>query len=491
MSLSRLLSDLRDRGLLPEAPSVAWAQLVTRVTADIRAQLVPQQLAFLDDRSDYSVAYCSRQCGKGYTVARLLLLVALTRPNAVCVYLHQTYGEARAIMWTDPLDGIPAVLRQLDVPAHLNESRLEVTLDNGSVIRLVGADRGFWDKLRGNKLDCLVVDESQKAEDEGFARALAQVVPDCLAARHGIFRAIGTPDEFCVGTFHDICTSAPAGWTVHHWTAEDLSDRTSVWTEQLRWKAEHDIADDDPVWLREKRGLWVRQDSALMLPLTEASLWDGTYPTDVRSLDGTMVPRRLPIEHYMGLDFGFTDCAALVVGSVSREEGIFREVHSWKGAGLDTDALAAVVKAAVTRYGVRAIYADAADPKTIADLRGKWRLPVVAAEKHNKVTWIQDMRAKARSGRLQVLRDSELHVELRTLVPDPKSLAKKKFDSMPGTEDHAWDAMRYAWRGTFSEQVRVPTPPRSEEQVRRDAMEREFERRAERNDAVRQGRRTR
>lgn len=366
-------------------------------------------------------------------------------------------------MWADPVDGLPEVLRRLALDCRCNETRLEVTFPNGSVIRLMGADRGAWGKLRGQKLDLLVVDESQKAEDEGFDRALSQVIPDCLAARHGRFRAIGTPDEFCVGTFHDLCTSRPPPWSVHHWTAEDLDGVTAVWQEQLRWKAEHGIADDDPVWLREKRGEWVRQDDRLMLPLYDQSFWSGDYPENIPALGGALVKRTKPIEHYMGLDWGWSDSAALVVLSVSREEGIGREVYSWKSPALDADALAEVVRAAVAKHGVKRIYADPSRPEIIESFARKWRLPIVKSEVADKTGWIQDMRGKARMGRLKVLRGSLLHEELETLVPDPKAARRKRLEPLPGSEDHCFDAFRYVYRGVFPEFIRAPEPPMSVE----------------------------
>lgn len=386
-------------------------------------------------------------------------------------------------MWADELDGVPAVLRSLGLERgadyRLNESRLEVSFANGSTVTLLGADRGGWEKLRGSKLDLLVVDEMQKAEDDGLRNAIEQVLPACLVARRGRFVGIGTPDEFCVGVFHDACTGvAYPQFAVHSWSAEDNDRRPDIWAGLLAWKAEAGLDDDDPRWLREGRGRWVRDDQRLMLPLHDCSLWDGVYPELIPSVDGRLVPRTRPMEHYAGLDFGWTDSAALVVGSRSREEGVLREVHSWKQPGLDTDGLAAVVKAAVAKWDIRRIYADAADPKTIADLRGKWRLPIAAVEKHSKATWIQDMRAKARSGRFRVLRGSPLHVELQTLVPDPTQLRRRRLEAPPGAEDHCWDAARYLYRGVFSEFPHAPEAPRTPEQraveraaaVRRSAL---------------------
>jgi Terminase large subunit, T4likevirus-type, N-terminal len=459
------------------APLQHWSTVIEAVASD----LIRPQVDFLADRSTWAAAYCSRQCGKGYTTARLMLLVALERPNRNIVYIHQTYAEARNCMWADFVDGLPAVARQLDLHFSTNESRLELTLSNGSSIRLMGADRGAWDKLRGQKLDLIVADEMQKAEDEGLRNALLQVIPDCLAARQGMFRAIGTPDEFCVGEFHDICTGGRPGWALHHWTAEDLQHKTTVWSEQLRWKAEHNIADDDPVWLREKRGLWVRQDSKLLLPVTETGLWDGVLPENIPSLDGRLVPRQKHVTVYGGIDFGFAnDQAACVLASVSPEEGVVRETYSGKRAGLNTQQLADWLRRLKSEHAVRLFYADNADPKTIEDLRVLYGLPMAPCQKNSKEVWIQEMRAHLLDGRLRVLRDSVLHDELKVLQPDPKELLRKRLSALPGSEDHAYDAFRYLYRGIHTNHVKAPEPPMTPIQRQEKAIQAEFERRATR-----------
>lgn len=498
LSLGRLLQRAQQLGLVETvaaADSDDWASLVESVTADVRGQLFDEQLALLDDPATWIAASCGRQAGKNFTVARLLVLVALERTGASCVYVNATYAEARRIMWADAFDGIPAVLRALGLVRNrdywLNETRLEVTFANDGRIELMGADRGAWEKLRGNKIDLIAVDECQKLEDDGFRNALDKVLPDTLVSRKGRCVLIGTPDEFCVGEFHDICTRAShPEFSVHHWDASQNDRRPDIWNEMLRWKSERGLADDDPVWQREKLGLWVRQDDSLMLPLTELGLWSGKYPELIPSKGGVLVRRSRPMEHYMGLDFGWTDSAAIVVGSISREEGILREVHSWKSPGLDTDGLANVIKAVYTKYGVRRIYADAADPKTIADLSRKWKLPVVAVEKHNKATWIRHMQAKARLGQFQVLRDSELHEELKTLSPDQTKLRQKKLESPPGAEDHCWDAGRYLFRGVYeSEVIHAPQAPQSDMERREAEVERWKDDRIRRNRDARNVRR--
>ena len=82
MSLGNLLARAQRRGIVQcEAAGDGRDDLVIRVCAEVEALLVGPQLAFLSDPSTWALAYCSRQCGKGYTVARLMALTVLERPS--------------------------------------------------------------------------------------------------------------------------------------------------------------------------------------------------------------------------------------------------------------------------------------------------------------------------------------------------------------------------------------------------------------------------
>lgn len=468
MSLEALLRRMTELSAaspdgLVRSEDISWSDRVDRARARIRSSLVPLQLALLDDATTWIAASCGRQSGKNYTVIRLLIDTCLTVPGANAVYVNATFREARTIMWADQVDGIPAVLRDLGLMdgCRLNESRLEVTFPNGSRIELLGADRGAWEKLRGNKFDLVVVDECQKLEDGGFRNALTRVLPDTLVARRGRCVLIGTPDEFCVGVFHAICVGAELRYfRHHHWDAEHLSGVTSVWAEQLAWKGLTGTADDDPVWLREKRGLWIRQDSALMLPIGPRGLWTGELPLLIPSRHGPLVSRSEAPITYGGVDFGFSgDPSAVVCLSVSREEGVDREVHSSKHPGLNTQQLADVLRGIQREHGVTRFYGDPTSPRSIEDLRTLYGIPIVAGENQGKELWIQEMRSRLVDGRLRVLEGSPLHAEIGTLSPDPRQLLAKRLSTRPGSDDHCYDAFRYVYRGIHTNHVRAPETP--------------------------------
>lgn len=457
-----LLRRARQLGLVDDGAGDDWERLVADARRRIRDWLVEPQLRFFEDRSKFSAAVCGRQCGKSATLARKLIDGALDGPDRRYFYVNATADEARRVMWDDPLDGLPAVARELGLPCSSHDTRMELTFPNGSKVRCLGLDNEGYAKVRGSRLHGLVVDEAQKAT--GLAHALKADIPAALARYRGWVSLTGTPDRFCNSVFHDACAGRLPGFSVHRWTARDTAGVVpEVWEELSRVYSAY--APDDPVALRERDGLWVADDSSFVHPITDSMLWDGVIPPLISAVDGTMVPRRRDLHVYGGLDFGWApDPMAIVVGSVSSEEGVLREVHSERmPLHTQNDGLAARLRALTDLHGVRAFYADNADPKTIDDLVQRYGLPVLPCKKQTseggKEFWTSDVNGALRSGTCKVLRGSALHGEMRELIYDPKAWERGEARPKPGMDDHCVDAWRYLFTAVHPNYVRKPDAP--------------------------------
>lgn len=495
MSLARLNAEAERRGLLDSAArSESWDALLDRIRARTRAEAVPEQLAFIEDLSQWTLAFCGRQCGKGWAVLRLMLEVAMGTPGSVVSYVRRTRQLAEETMWSEPRDGILATLPRLGLVEGehytINLSKLRVTLANGSEIRCEGIERCLgWADVRGKKYALIVLDEMQEQEDAGLRQALDADIPATFMMYGGRFVGIGTPGQVSAGRFHDICeavvdpdTGVPrsAGWSVHRWRSYHLRDRTPVWANLLAWKERHRIPDSNPRWRREGLGEWCADDSDLMLAVPDGCLWDipegmdwrQALPDSVPSRVPTiLVPRRQGPDVFAGLDFGFRPSpCGIVVGSVSLEEGVLREVHSDKRLGLEFQQITDWVRAAVVRFGILRVYADWEDPRLI-DMLQREGLPVVRCDKSDYDGKLSQMRGALLEGRLQVLRDSPLREELRSLAPDPKLLLQGQTRPKPGQEDHCFDALRYLFNGAWGQYMEAPEPPMTPDQARQREVE--------------------
>ena len=392
---------------------------------------------------------------------------ALERPGNVALYARKTLQLAKQTMWSEPRDGLPIVLRELDLEQGLdytlNLSTTTVRFANGSEIRFDGIERTGWQDVRGKKYALIVLDEMQEQEESGLIQALEADIPYCFMMFGGRFVGIGTPNHLPVGRFHDICENMNGkgiGWSVHRWTAKDLSDRTPVWAGMLEWKAKFNISDDNPKWLRDGLGLWAADNSELMLPVPDTGIWFGQLPDMIPSKDPSiMIRRSRPMEVYAGLDFGFVAPCGLVVGSISPEEGVLRELHSEERTGLVTQALAAWLREVMEQFNIRRFYADCAEPGKIEELRSEYKIPIVGCDKTDYDIKLSQMKGGLMEGKLQILDNSLLRDQLRTLAPCPKELTKGNFRPKPGQPDHSFDALRYIWNGVYTEYIKAPQAP--------------------------------
>lgn len=492
MSLQRLLSLAQERGLVERdsasAASDEWQQLVERVRQQILDEAVPAQRDFILDRNQWVLALCSRQCGKGWSVARMMILAALEAPGQVVYYVRRTLQLAKETMWTEPKDGIPVVLRDLGMHEGehytFNLTTSEIKFRNDSCIRFKGIERSAWSDARGFKIALLVLDEMQEQDDFGLKNAVKADIPYTFFRYGGRFVGIGTPGPLRAGLYHDICEDVidpetglgqRAGWTVHRWTSEALKDKTPVWQQQLDWKAKHNIPDHFPKWLRDGLGKWATDDSGLMLSVpSPQGLWSGRLedlPPNIPSTVPTiLVPRRQPLYVAAGLDFGYRpDPCAVVVGSCSREEGVLRTGYSDTRKELHNDQLAEWLRSLMSAHGIKVFFADSADPEKIAFLSQEYGLPVVGCNKpygDNYDIGLEEMRTMMQCGRLRIAEGSPLHEELKVLPPNPKELlVRRRMRPMPGMPDHMFDALRYLFVGLHSNYLQRPEPPMTPDQI--------------------------
>lgn len=150
--------------------------------SEVTFQLLDWQRAVLADKTRFKVVVAGRRCGKSRLAAVTLLMEALNCPKGSGVmYVAPTQGQARVIIWNTLLE----MGRDLIATSHVNNS--EITLVNGAVIYVRGADRP--DTLRGADLWYVVMDEYADMKPIVWE----QVIRASLSRHQGRGLFIGTP----------------------------------------------------------------------------------------------------------------------------------------------------------------------------------------------------------------------------------------------------------------------------------------------------------
>lgn len=135
-----------------------------------------------------------RRFGKTF-LACVELIRAAQKDDAVAWYVAPTYKQAKRIAWKQVKK-----LTQGRTLGRPNETELSITLTNGSLIALKGADN--YENLRGDGLDFLVLDEYASMKPEAWTEVLRPALADKLG--RALF--IGTPKGF--NHFHELHTNA-------------------------------------------------------------------------------------------------------------------------------------------------------------------------------------------------------------------------------------------------------------------------------------------
>lgn len=127
------------------------------VKFDSSKRLNPNQRKVFLDKSRFKVIGAGRRWGKSYLSTYIILTKALEKQGNY-FFVAPTFQQARQILW----ELLKSKTRD-KLATKINESRLEITLINGSVISLKGADRA--DTMRGVSLSGVVLDEFATAKD--------------------------------------------------------------------------------------------------------------------------------------------------------------------------------------------------------------------------------------------------------------------------------------------------------------------------------------
>lgn len=147
----------------------------------LNVELLPWQQEVFNDDTRFKIVAAGRRTGKSRLAAWMLILYALQTKKGQVFYVAPTQGQARDIMWQTLLELGHEVIKS----AHINN--LQLTLINGAIISLKGADRP--ETMRGVSLRFLVMDEYADMKPEVWE----QILRPALADQKGDAMFIGTP----------------------------------------------------------------------------------------------------------------------------------------------------------------------------------------------------------------------------------------------------------------------------------------------------------
>lgn len=466
----------------------------------MHSSLFKQQQDLIKDPAKKKAALCPRRGGKSHVAADYAFETCLRKPRALVGIINLTLKVGRRNFW-DII--FPPLISQFGVPCKPYQNELRLKFINDSQLYLLGADkRDAIEDLRGSQFDLIIIDECKSYPPDLLKELVQEVLQPLLRDRNGTLLMIGTPGsnfkgpffeatypgaEFEVGTgkntkkrlysrsfaepekfWAEHPTLRPQ-WSRHSWTVLDnvsmleADGSNRLWKAALQEKDDNGWADDEPIWQRESLGQWVVGSDAFVyayanLASTNPDLvhWTPDYTNPANNEWG--LPKSDEWRYLLGVDLGYEDAFALVVGAYNKHDGKLYQVWEDQETHLDVIDCANRICKAIERFGrFDAIVIDSgALGKQITEtFRRRYPIPAKDAEKPRKFEFIEFMNADYRAGRIKILPKSGLALQSVTLQLDLSKGKKQELARMERLREnrtqanHLCDAWLYLWRYSY------------------------------------------
>ena len=379
--------------------------------------LTQAQAIIAKDKTRFRVVNCGRRFGKTTLSAEEIKGKALSKPSRIA-YIAPTYQQARDIAWELFKSELRPIIKTV------NESRLEITThtQNGGESLIVLKGWESIETLRGQQFDFIVIDEI--ASMRNFWSNWQEVVRPTLTDNrgHGLF--ISTPKGF--NHFYDLYNleNKDKDYKSFHFTSYD---NPHIPKEELDKAAEE---------LTEDR---FAQEYLADFRKTEGLVYK-EFSRD-RHIFNSERLEVLGLEYIAGIDFGFTNPAAVI--HIKRD----KDNHYWiTEEWYKTKRTEVQIAEYVASCKFNRVYPDPESPSAIQSLNDKGVSVVeVIKGKDSIKSGIDRVRELFKQNRLHIHSSCvNLISELETYsYPDKRDMHNE--DENPIKEhDHALDALRYA-----------------------------------------------
>jgi hypothetical protein len=408
------------------------------VCEGIERELFDRQLRFVKDPSRNKAAICTRRAGKTSMWPRYCFMEALKKPHSLIRIWGITRLRVKQMLWQEFI----FVAARHKIPISTHETELTIKLQNGSEIRFVGADKDqSAQRKRGDKTILEVILESQLFGP--FLKSLVEDVAEpCLFDMQGTMCMEGTPGPVPTGYWYSI-TGGPtlsgqwlsegqevstgaknevgedekerigAGWSCHRWSLLDNPHLPHAAVELANIRKKRSWAIDNPTYVREYLGQWVKDDGVLFYKFNEVR---NTFTL------AEVQPWGPGWQHVLGWDLGFRDDMALVAWGWHPERRELYEAGSWSKSGARAEEVMEVIER-WEKLGMNFI-AKVADTggggrMYVEDVMSRYSQVFEAAKKTEKLEHVRLMNDDFVTGRIKVQRGGGLAQEYSSLPKDP------------------------------------------------------------------------
>jgi PBSX family phage terminase large subunit len=398
-----------------------------------------QQSDFIEDGARLKAALCTRRAGKSYGMGEYACKTCVETPNVSVVIIGLTRDSIKKIYIKDVLS---VINRNYKLGATFNKTELSMNFPNGSVLYLVGADSDEAEmlKLLGQKFKLVIIDESSMYTNIDLRELVYGILKPAVADYRGTIAMIGTPSNYTNSLFFDITTGKEAGWSTHKWTAYDNPHMKEQWEEEISFLATNQPGiETTPRFKQHYLGEWCVDLSALVYKYNPVKNSAPTLPLDHI------------YHHVLGVDLGYEDATAFVLGAYSfYDPNLYIRLVIKERKMLLTD-VAETINNLLNRYNIGQVVIDGAAKQAVEEIKARYQLPIICTEKSHKRDFIEQMNTDLQVGKIKLLPGCDALIdEWSNLVWDDNQRKKNNWVEHAKCENHAADAALYMWRWSYN-----------------------------------------
>lgn len=408
---------------------------------NLREVLFDKQIAAISDTNPFVSLCTTRRAGKSTAKGAKALEVADKYPNCEIPYIGLTRDSTERIVWKV----LKEFIAKYELPYRPIDSELKIKTQTGATIFLLGADqKNFVERFRGAKFPVVFVDEAQSFRPTILQTLVQDILEPCVSDYNGQIFVSGTPGPVPKGFFYDV-TKGLHGFTNHTWSVVDnphLPHINDQWLDDmLKRKGQ---TRENPTFRREWLGEWVEDLDALVYKYKRGKNdYTGPLPLGCRSI--------------LGIDYGFNDKTAFAIVCYHPNHRTVWIRHVEGHQGMIPSEIAIRIQQLINAYNPSVILADTGGlgRSITEEMRRRYSLPIHAAEKTDKQSWISLLNGDFIDGNVLV-HDScaEYKDQLLSLDKDDKG------QENPTMQNDLCDAVLYAYRCAYayaSKPIVMPT----------------------------------
>lgn len=421
----------------------------------------PVQKQLLLDTASLLVVLCTRRAAKSFSAAKRLLRAMYKHPGCSCLFIALTRESAKKILWKDALK---VINRKWKLGAKFNETDLTMTLQNGSVLYLLGVDTtdDEKEKLLGQKYAEVAVDESASFTIDLFQLVFSILKPG-VADYRGTIGLYGTPGNLKKGLFFDLTRGQDpqtpgqwmeSGWSGHRWNTFANPYMAENWRAEIEeLKAINPHIEETPFFQQNYLGRWVIDETKLVY----------RYQMGRNDFNGELpeLNKKGDWHYVLGIDLGFNDATSFTIAAYHDFDKTLYFMSSHKQSGLDITATSEHAQALKSKWPIDTTVIDGTNKQAVEELNKRHGLEAQPADNTGKADFIDIMNAELIQGRIKLSPDCQpLKDEYAGLIWDERALAKLQRKEHPGCENHCTDGALYGWRWCWQYlAAAAPTPP--------------------------------